>query len=410
MLGQPRISHSGGKAGVSSRRVHRLHVHCQLQGLAAADQHCRQQPTCQPLSGKVALITGATTGIGLATADYLAGQGATVIIGAIDYREGQDVADGLMRKHQGSRVEVAPQLDLACQDSVARCAEAVASRPGPLDILVNNAGVGNGYRHTCAAQQRLFTKQGVGMLTQVNHLGPYTLTRLLEPKLLASAARVVFVSSIVHRFAAIRDVRALFKDWDAGFYEHTKLANLYTAFEMQRRLGAQGVQACAVDPGAVRSNIWANNPTFSQGPGKAVIDACYAPPADAARVLLHAATCDWQADAPCTPEGGAAAVPPEQDLRYYARGVFAWPQICNDWAAGGLLQSKAWALNTVIHTTIDWPLRKLVPAGHELHKVVPARPGSHAYDRELAAALWEESARLAGLPAQPLVGSQCAAA
>jgi NAD(P)-dependent dehydrogenase (short-subunit alcohol dehydrogenase family) len=71
------------------------------------------------------------------------------------------------RKHRGSRVEVAPQLDLACQDSVARFAEAVASRPGPLDILVNNAGVGNGYRHTCAAQQRCFTKQGVGMLTQV---------------------------------------------------------------------------------------------------------------------------------------------------------------------------------------------------------------------------------------------------
>lgn len=74
------------------------------------------------------------------------------------------------RKHQGSRVEVAPQLDLACQDSVARCAEAVASRPGPLDILVNNAGVGNGYRHTCAAQQRLFTKQGVGMLTQASDM------------------------------------------------------------------------------------------------------------------------------------------------------------------------------------------------------------------------------------------------
>jgi NAD(P)-dependent dehydrogenase (short-subunit alcohol dehydrogenase family) len=81
------------------------------------------------------------------------------------------------RKHRISHVQVAPQLDLACQDSVARFAEAVASMPGSLDILVNNAGVGNGYRHTCAAQQRLFTKQGVGMLTQasstcsVQHVG-----------------------------------------------------------------------------------------------------------------------------------------------------------------------------------------------------------------------------------------------
>jgi hypothetical protein len=96
------------------------------------------------------------------------------------------------------------------------------------------------------------------------------------------------------------------------------------------RLGPQGVQACAVDPGAVRSNIWANNPNFNRGPGKAVIDACYAPPEDAARVLLHAATCDWQADAPGGPGQGAAAVVPERDLRYYARGVFAWPQVGGD--------------------------------------------------------------------------------
>ncbi|WIA15774.1 hypothetical protein OEZ85_002389 [Tetradesmus obliquus] len=538
--------------------------------MASAEQQHRQQQQQQqqqqqPQAGKVALVTGATAGIGLATADYLAGQGATVILGAIDYREGREVAAGLMRKHRGSQVEVAPQLDLACQDNVARFAEAVAARPGPLDILVNNAGVGNGYRHTCAAQQRCFTKQGVGMLAQINHLGPYTLTRLLEAKLAASRARVVFVSSIVHRFAAIRDVHAFLTDWQAGRYEHTKLANLYTAFEMQRRLGAQGVTACAVDPGAVRSGIWANNPRFNRrlgkavivlgaqgvtacavdpgavrsgiwannprfnrGPGKAVIDACYAPPEDAARVLLHAATCDWRADvrsgtglggqgagdvaaaAAAAPEqdlryyargvfawpqhvhaatcdwradvrsgtglGGqgagdvaaaaaaapeqdlryyargvfawpqgageeaaaAAAAPeqdlryyargvfawpqgaggvaagaaaePEHDLRYYARGVFAWPQVCNDWAAGGPLRSSAWALNTALHTTLDWPLRRLLHSGHDLHRVVPAAAGSHAYDKQVASELWEQSADLAGLPAQPLVGSQCVAA
>ncbi|WIA35876.1 hypothetical protein OEZ86_004259 [Tetradesmus obliquus] len=416
--------------------------------MASAEQQHRQeqqQQQQQPLAGKVALVTGATAGIGLATADYLAGQGATVILGAIDYREGREVAAGLMRKHRGSQVEVAPQLDLACQDNVARFAEAVAARPGPLDILVNNAGVGNGYRHTCAAQQRCFTKQGVGMLAQINHLGPYTLTRLLEAKLAASRARVVFVSSIVHRFAAIRDVHAFLTDWQVGRYEHTKLANLYTAFEMQRRLGAQGVTACAVDPGAVRSGIWANNPRFNRGPGKAVIDACYAPPEDAARVLLHAATCDWRADvrsgtglggqgagdvaaaAAAAPEqdlryyargvfawpqgaGGVAAgaaAEPEHDLRYYARGVFAWPQVCNDWAAGGPLRSSAWALNTALHTTLDWPLRRLLHSGHDLHRVVPAAAGSHAYDKQVASELWEQSADLAGLPAQPLVGSQC---
>ena len=61
------------------------------------------------------------------------------------------------------------------------------------------------------------------MLSQVNHLGPYTLTRLLEAKLVASKARVVNVASVTHRITRIKDARAFFSDWKGGFYQHNKV-------------------------------------------------------------------------------------------------------------------------------------------------------------------------------------------
>lgn len=80
---------------------------------------------------------------------------------------------------------------------------------------------------------------------QVNHLGPYTLTRMLESKLVNSKARVVNVASVTHRITRIKDVRAFFTEWKGGFYQHNKLANVYFAFELQRRWwGGVGCRVC----------------------------------------------------------------------------------------------------------------------------------------------------------------------
>lgn len=100
---------------------------------------------------------------------------------------------------------------------------------------------------------------------QTNHLGPYTLTRLLEKKLVASKARVVTVASVAHRTTTLRGGKAFLTEWRCGFYEHSKLANVLFAYELQRQLGNQGVTSCAVDPGGVRSNIWEASPMFKKG-------------------------------------------------------------------------------------------------------------------------------------------------
>ncbi|KAF8072396.1 hypothetical protein HT031_000055 [Scenedesmus sp. PABB004] len=403
------------------------------------------------LSGKVALVTGATSGIGQVTAEYLAEHGATVILGVRNTDAGAKLAKEIMAKFPGSKVEVGPPLDLMRQESVKAFAATLAARPGPLNILVNNAGLGY--------TKKSFTEQGVGMLTQVNHLGPYTLTRLLEKKLVASKARVVNVVSVTHRITTIRDARALFTDWKGGFYQHNKLANVYTAFELQRRRGrgrgggaaagrcggalrrgaaagrgartgacgagvrpvapprcaaagagaaAQAgrarLQAVAADPGAVRTNIYNNSPKLGRGFIKTLIDNCYAPPEDGAQAVIYAATCDWDADKRAGKDGSPLL--PHQDLRYYARGVFTWPQLCNDWALGGKGLAKVkgdlWGGSTVFLSFLDWPLRKLLGNGL-MGRTKLCRPGSHAYDEKMAAAVWDVSAEFAGVPAQPQV-------
>lgn len=100
---------------------------------------------------------------------------------------------------------------------------------------------------------------------QTNHLGPYTLTRLLEAKLVASKARVVTVASVAHRTTTLRSAQDFLTDWRSGYYHHSKLANVLFAYELQRQLGAHGVQSVAADPGGVRSNIWDKSPMFSSG-------------------------------------------------------------------------------------------------------------------------------------------------
>jgi hypothetical protein len=254
---------------------------------------------------------------------------------------------------------------------------------------------------------------------QVNHLGPYTLTRLLEKKLVDSKARVVNVCSVTHRMTKLRDARAFLTDFKAGFYQHAKLANVYTAFEGQRRLGPLGVTWCAADPGAVRTAIYDNSPALGKGLANKMINAFYAPPEDGAQAVIHAATVIWDTEAPEYAAKGAAAaagkagkggkaakrLAPHEDLRYYARGVFTWPTVCNDWAVGGKsagaqLKAKLWGGCTVALSFLDWPMRRWT-GGRLAGRSAACRPGTHAYDARVAADLWEVSAEFAKLPAKP---------
>jgi len=223
------------------------------------------------------------------------------------------------------------------------------------------------------------------------------------------------VCSVTHRMTKLRDARAFLTDFKAGFYQHAKLANVYTAFEGQRRLGPLGVTFCAADPGAVRTAIYDNSPALGKGLANKMINAFYAPPEDGAQAVIHAATVIWDTEAPefAAKKNKAAlkagkkpkALQPHEDLRYYARGVFTWPTVCSDWAVGGKsagaqLKAKLWGGATVALSFLDWPLRRWT-GGKVAGSSAACKPGTHAYDARMAADLWDVSAEFAKVPAKP---------
>ncbi len=192
------------------------------------------------LSGRIALVTGASSGLGLEAARGLALVGARVLLACRSPERGERAAADILAADSGATLELV-ELDLASLASVRAAAVRVLERERRLDLLVNNAGL--------MALPRLETADGFEMQLGVNHLGHFALTGLLLPALLsAPAARIVTVSSLMHRRGAIRlddpHSRRGYGRWSA--YSASKLANLLFTFELQRRLAASGERAMAV--------------------------------------------------------------------------------------------------------------------------------------------------------------------
>ncbi|WP_435210255.1 oxidoreductase [Streptomyces sp. bgisy034] len=202
--------------------------------------------------GRTAVVTGANSGLGLATVEALAGAGAHVVLAVRDTGRGESAAATV----NGS-VEVR-RLDLADLSSIR---EFAAAWEGGLDLLVNNAGVMN------IPEAR--TKDGFEMQFGTNHLGHFALTNLLLPYL---TDRVVTLSSIGHR--APGNPRIRFDNLDlAGeyrpmaAYSQSKLANLLFTLELQRRLTAAGspVRALAAHPGWAATGLQSNDASLLRG-------------------------------------------------------------------------------------------------------------------------------------------------
>ena len=207
--------------------------------------------TSLPLSGKTVLITGATRGIGYATAEQLAGMGADVIVHG---RDPARVAAACARLGKASpNGDVFEAIaDLSSQRAVRRLASDIGQRHERLDILINNAGL--------ATRKREETVDGLERQLAVNHLASFLLTNLLLDKLRASApARIVNVSSMAHHRAAF-DLDDL--NWERrrysslGAYGATKLANILFTLELARRLEGTGITANCLHPGVVATNIF----------------------------------------------------------------------------------------------------------------------------------------------------------
>jgi retinol dehydrogenase-12 len=198
------------------------------------------------MEGRLVLVTGATSGIGLETARQLAARGASVVLGVRDPARGADVARRIVQ--EGGEAKVLP-IDLASFASVREAAVQFAATHDRLDVLVNNAGI--------ALPRREVSVDGHELTWQTNFLSHVLLTRLLRPSLSrGSKPRVVNVSSEGHRTGRI--------DWDnlelergyGGFraYANTKLAQILFTRELARR--EPHICVNAVHPGAIATNIW----------------------------------------------------------------------------------------------------------------------------------------------------------
>ncbi|WP_322749932.1 MULTISPECIES: SDR family oxidoreductase [unclassified Frankia] len=207
------------------------------------------------LVGQTFLVTGANTGIGLATACDLALRGGRLYIACRSEAKGRAVVDDIVRT-TGNEAVAFLSLDLADLASVRRCAEDFLALGQPLHGLINNAGV---------AGHQGITRDGFELAFGVNHLGHFLLTTAVLDCLVASApARVVTVSSDGHYRAKGIDFTMLRKPTHSitGFPEYavSKLCNVLFTQELGRRLAGRGVTTYAVNPGAVASDIWRRVP------------------------------------------------------------------------------------------------------------------------------------------------------
>jgi retinol dehydrogenase-12 len=205
------------------------------------------------MQGKMCLVTGATSGIGLVTARVLAYQGATVVVAGRNPERGTATVNRIRQESGNSAVELL-LADLSAQVQVQQLAEEFLRRFARLDVLVNNAGA--------IFSRRRLSPDGIEMTFALNHLGYFLLTNLLLDTLKASApARIINVSSDAHRRGYVNFVdlqgQHHYSGWRA--YCQSKLANLLFTYELARRLEGTGVTANAMHPGFVATGFGRNN-------------------------------------------------------------------------------------------------------------------------------------------------------
>jgi NAD(P)-dependent dehydrogenase (short-subunit alcohol dehydrogenase family) len=205
------------------------------------------------MAGKRVLITGASSGIGLAAATGLARMGAEVLMHVRDEGRGE-AARRLIVDTTGNERTALLLADFADLDAVRRMAEECLQRYDRIDVLVANAGA--------IYPERRVTAQGNELTFQVNHVAHFLLCNELEPLLAAAApSRVISVSSDAH-WAAWRGLRLSDLDFERGWspfaaYAHSKLANIMFCYEHARRLSGTGITSTVMHPGIVHSGFGA---------------------------------------------------------------------------------------------------------------------------------------------------------
>lgn len=202
------------------------------------------------ISEKSVIVTGGTSGIGLKTAQELAGRGAEVIITSRAKAKAEATARKLS-KGEASRVS-GLELDLSNLNSIRSFVSELSKKTERVDVLINNAGTITG--------RRIQTADGFEYTFASNYLGPFLLTNLLLPKLeVASSSRILNLSSELYRGAKrgldFSDLQLSKRYSPSKAYANSKLAMMLFTFELRQRFRDRGIEAFAIHPGVVKTNF-----------------------------------------------------------------------------------------------------------------------------------------------------------
>ncbi|HCS28638.1 MAG TPA: hypothetical protein DIW43_14345 [Spongiibacteraceae bacterium] len=239
------------------------------------------------MAGKVALVTGVTSGVGTATAEAIAQTGAELFMVCRNKSKGEAVLADIQQKTGNAKLQLLVG-DLAVQADIRRVAQEFLDTGKPLHLLINNAGVVN--------MHRKITVDGIEETFAVNHLGYFLLTELLRERIVSSApARIVSVASNAHEFCKeihfddLNYENRKYKTFEV--YGHSKLANILWTREIARQLQGTGVTANCVHPGAVRTGLGTQNGLLGKIATK-LVGPFFRSPAKGAATSVYLATSD----------------------------------------------------------------------------------------------------------------------
>ena len=230
---------------------------------------------------KIALVTGANSGMGMASARMLARKGYFVLMLVRSEKRGNEAFNMLNEEQPGCFQLIL--CDLSDLQSVRRAAASIGETYEKIDVMLNNAGV--------ITTQRELTKEGLEMQFAVNHVGHFLLTMLLLQKL-QKGSRIIQVASGAHKWGDIYfedlSLEKSFRPFKA--YGQSKLANVLFAKELSKKLAPYGITVNSCHPGAVTTNMGVNRETgFGRGITK-LLKPFFRSPEEGAATAVYLAT------------------------------------------------------------------------------------------------------------------------